>query len=77
MIDAISPLFTSTLEIRRRKAISTVALTGIIAVEELSPEKITVATHSGRITVKGARLLLSVFEGRTIEISGKILGVEL
>ena len=48
---------------------------GIVAVSELSEEKIMLVTHSGRIEVGGARLHLSVFEGRCVEICGGVVEV--
>lgn len=48
---------------------------GIVAVAELSEEKIMLVTHSGRVEVAGDGLLLSVFEGRCVEICGRILEV--
>lgn len=44
----------------------------VVAVSELSDERITLVSHGGRICVTGAKLTLSVFEGRGVEIVGEI-----
>lgn len=77
MIDIKNLKLPQAIEIKRGKATSTLAVSGILALEELSRERITLLTHSGRITVVGRALVLSVFEGRSVEISGKITGVSL
>ena len=48
------------------------SLGAVVAVSELSPEKITLVSHGGRIRVSGTGLRLSVFEGRGVEIVGEI-----
>ena len=77
MIDIKNLKSPQSIEIKRGKATSTIAVSGILALEELSHERITLLCHSGRITVVGCALVLSVFEGRSVEISGKITGVSI
>lgn len=77
MIDAKKSTRPVAIEIRKSRARSTLAVSGIVAIEELSREKIVLTTHGGRITVLGTALVLSVFEGRAAEVTGKIKGVEL
>ncbi len=48
----------------------------VVSVAEFSSEEVLILTHSGRIRVLGSGLLLSVFEGRGIEIVGKVRGLE-
>ena len=76
MIDTKNTFSGLFVEIVKRKAVSTLAVSGILAVEDLSSENIVLKTHSGRIKISGKSLVLSVFEGRTVEVSGKIAGVE-
>ncbi len=76
MIDAKKSTGALAIEIRKNKARSTIAVSGIISVEELCAEKIVLTSHGGRIAVSGTSLELSVFEGKAVEIAGKISGVE-
>ncbi len=77
MIDAKKSTRALAIEIRKSKARSTLAVSGIVSIEEFSCEKIILTTHGGRISVLGTSLVLSVFEGRAVEVTGKITGVEL
>lgn len=65
------------IEIRKGNKGAACAISGVINITELSPESVTVLSHSGRVGVRGSELRLTVFSGRTVEISGKIVGVEL
>ncbi len=53
-----------------------ISLGGVVSVAEFSEECVLLITHSGKIRIFGRGLLLSVFEGRGTEISGRIGGVE-
>ncbi len=53
-----------------------ISLGGVVSVSEFSHETVLLVTHGGKIRICGTGLLLSVFEGRGTEISGKVGGIE-
>ena len=53
----------------------TLAIVGITEVTELNSERIILSTRAGNIEVTGERLVLSIFTNKTVEISGRITGV--
>ena len=65
------------LEIKKTSSGAVLSVVGIMSVTELSGEAISLASHSGRLRVSGTDLVLSVFENRCVEISGKIEGVDM
>ena len=65
------------VEMKKTRLGAVLVCTNILAVREISGEKIILLSHSGTITVNGDRLMLSVFEDRSIKIFGRINGVEL
>ena len=65
------------LEIRRSRALSELTLSGVVSVQVIEDGCIRLATHRGAVSVYGSRLLLSVFEERTVRIYGRIVSVEL
>lgn len=65
------------LEIKKGRGISTLTVTGVIAVSSLSDSDISLASHSGRVEISGKGLLLSVFENGALEISGQVTDVRL
>jgi hypothetical protein len=50
----------------------TVAFGRIISIKEYSNERVELLSHGGRVILSGRRLSLSVYEGGTVEISGRI-----
>ncbi len=64
-------------EIRKTARGAAMTVSGVISLTDVSDSRISLALHSGRISVVGSALLISVFESRTVEISGRIEGVEL
>ena len=48
---------------------------GIIGVSELDGGRTELLSHSGRIIVSGRGLKLTVFENKSIEIKGRIEGI--
>ena len=48
---------------------------GIIGVSELDDGRTELLSHSGRITVSGRGLKLTIFENKSIEIKGRIEGI--
>ena len=75
----LSELFegSSCFELRRSHGRCALTLGGVVSVQEIGDECIRASTHSGTVLVRGSRLLLSVFEERTVKIYGKITSVEL
>lgn len=65
------------IDIRKGERGAACAISGVVCINELSPESVTVLSHSGRVCVRGSELRLTVFSGRTVEISGRIEEVEL
>ena len=45
---------------------------GIISVTDFSEETVKLAGHSGRVSVNGKRLSMSVFENKNVEIKGRV-----
>jgi hypothetical protein len=65
------------LEIRHTRNRSELTLCGVVSVQVIEDGCIRLATHGGAVSVYGSRLLLSVFEERTVRIYGRIVSVEL
>ncbi|MBR2930333.1 MAG: YabP/YqfC family sporulation protein [Clostridia bacterium] len=70
---------SAPLEIGIRKGHRGASLTvgGVVGVYELTDDAISLGTLSGRITLRGSGLLVSVYSGKTVEIRGRIEEVEL
>lgn len=45
---------------------------GVMCVTDFSPEAVMLAGHTGRISVFGRGLAMSVFENKSIEIKGRV-----
>ena len=69
-----SPL---VLELRKSDGSAVATVCGVISIGELSERLIILATHSGRVSVRGAGLNLTAFANRTVEVKGRIEGVDL
>ena len=65
-----------SLEIRKTKLGAAVVILGVLGVEELTGTSAVILSHSGRVRFVGEGLTLSVFSERTVEVIGKITGVE-
>lgn len=64
-------------EIRKAKNSASITMSGIVSITDLSDTEISLATHAGRVIVKGECLKLVIFEGCALEINGKIEEVTL
>ena len=73
---AILPMPT-VLELSKSESGSVVSVCGVVSIGELSDRLISLATHGGRVTVRGSYLALTAFADRTVEVHGKIEGVDL
>lgn len=51
-------------------------LCGIVCVSEFSEEKAVFITVRGRILIEGNKLEITVFQGKSVEICGKIKKIE-
>ena len=71
---SISPL---CLEIKKGKRSACLVCSAVVSIVDYSSESLTVATHKGRVSIVGEGLVLSVLENRTVEVFGKIEGVEM
>lgn len=65
------------IEIEKRGKGAVMVVTGIIGVSDFSDSDVCLVSHGGRFRIKGSKLSLLTFENRTVEVSGKIEGVEL
>ena len=71
---AVAPL---VVELRKSDGGATVFISGVVSIGELSERFISLATHSGRVGVHGDALSLTAFANKTVEVKGKIEGVDL
>ena len=69
-----SPL---VLEVRKSDGGATASVSGVISIGELSERFISLATHGGRVGVRGGSLTLTAFANRTVVVKGRIEGVDL
>jgi hypothetical protein len=69
-----SPL---VLEIKKCEGGAVASVTGVVSIGELSDRFISLATHSGRVGVRGTALTLTAFANRTVEVKGRVEGVDL
>ena len=60
------------LEASRSRAGMTLMVEGVVGIREFSDELLTLATHSGKISLRGSRLRISIYEGKCVEIQGRI-----
>ncbi len=64
------------LEAERQGNYIKMFVSGIIGISDYTCEEITLVSHSGRVNVKGKNMRISIFESNTVELCGKITGVE-
>lgn len=55
----------------------TLTVSGIIGISDFSENGIYMKSRGGRIAVLGRRLVLNVLENKTVEIVGRIEGIEM
>ena len=67
----------TVLELSRSESGGALSVIGVISIGELSDGLVSLATHGGRVTVRGSSLTLTAFANRTVEVRGKIEGVDL
>ncbi len=49
-----------------------IILSGIIGISDFSEEQIILNSHGGRILINGRGLFICVYEGGSVEISGRV-----
>ena len=67
----------SGFELRRIRGRAVLFFEGVLSIRHFSEELICLATHGGRITVKGREFALLLFEARAVKIYGIVESVEL
>ncbi len=65
------------LEMKKSSKGAAAVISGIMSIIDYSEERITLLTHSGRVSLSGEYLTVTVLENRIIEIYGIIEGVQL
>lgn len=73
---SLSEISSFHLEADRCRKGMAVVLCGIIGISDFSDSFILLLSHSGRIAVTGKRLFISVFEGGSVEIVGRVEGIQ-
>ena len=71
------PLSAFHIEADRSPSGLTVRVGGIIAITDYSEERVSLKGHSGRLTVLGERLRMTVYEDKTVEILGRVEAMEM
>ena len=64
-------------EVKKCEGGAVASVTGVVSIGELSDRFILLATHGGRVGVRGTALTLTAFANRTVEVKGKVEGVDL
>ena len=71
-----SPLSSFHLEADRSNHGMSIMLSGIIGISDFYDDFILLKSHGGRIRVSGKNLFIAVYENNTVEIQGKVEGIE-
>lgn len=66
------PFSTFHLEADRCSVGMCAVVSGVVGISELSEEAVLLKSHGGRISIKGKRLRICIFENNTVEVKGKI-----
>ena len=76
ILSSISP---SSLHIELKKSSrgAGTVVSGVMSISEFTDSSVEILSHSGRITLVGESLVVTVLEGRNVEILGKITEVRL
>ncbi len=77
LINTKNTLSPFHIEADRSPAGLTVRVGGIIGIAEYSDELVLLKSHGGRLTLTGKRLSITVYEDKTVEICGRVEGMEL
>ena len=72
-----SSLSEFSVEITRSPLGASVIVSGALGISELTETCVCILTHKARVGIYGSRLALSVFDGRIVEIIGKVEDIQL
>ncbi len=53
-----------------------VSAAGVVSIFDISNREVILKLRRGKLKITGERLLLNVYEGRTVEITGRVRSVE-
>ena len=70
--DPLSALSDFSIDVKRVPRGLSVSVSGVISVFELTDTSVGILTKRARVNISGERLILSVFEYRRAEISGRV-----
>lgn len=65
------------IEIMKSGKRVTAVVSGVMAVSDFSPAQVALVSHGGKIKFSGEGLSLSVFENKTVEITGRVENISL
>ena len=65
------------IEMKKSSRGAIAVICGVMSIAEYTEESIELLSHSGRMTLCGESLGISVLEGRIVEIYGRIMEVKL
>ena len=60
------------LEADKSRSGMSVSINGIIGIADFTDETVFLRSHGGKVIVSGKRLNVSVYENKTVEISGRV-----
>lgn len=63
------------IEIKKSSRGAVAVICGVMSVSEYNDSLVELLSHSGRMTLKGESLGISVLEGRVLEVYGRIMEV--
>ena len=65
------------IELKKNSRGAVLLLSGVVSIAEYSAERVELLTHCGRINLFGEGLTLSAMEDRSVEVYGRIDGLEM
>ncbi len=65
------------MEVTRKGGGASVVISGVLGIFELTDSHIGVLSHKARVGIFGSHLSLLVFQGRVVEISGRVEDIQL
>lgn len=60
------------IEADRNSAGLSVFVSGIVGITDFTDLSVTLKSHSGKVCISGKRLSVCVYEGNTVEVSGRV-----
>ena len=65
------------IEMRKGRRGGVLSVSHVVAVSDFKEDRIELVSKGGRMTVTGEALTLSLFDERSVEIYGRIKGIEI